>query len=152
MCKFKSAIVLKNGDVLHNQWVDSHEELITLNNLNDNGRGDFVRIEYIPQDRMLHEFSKYKLVVDENETPEWFEKHREKVENKMKAIIKNMIISEHTDLIVGRRVIVKPGVNIHTIRFCVIEMLENSQVNRMWENSQVNRMLGNSRSPKKMKS
>ena len=27
MCQFKSAIVLRNGDILHSQWTDSHEDL-----------------------------------------------------------------------------------------------------------------------------
>ena len=145
---------MKNGDVLHNQWVDSHEELVTLNNLRDNGRESFVRIEYIPKERKLYDIDNYELVVDERETPEWFEQYRDKVERKMRLIIKNMIVSKDTELIVGRRVIVKPGVNIQTIKSCVIEALENSRVNKMlgdsrvnmmWENSKVNKMLENSR-------
>jgi hypothetical protein len=30
MCQFKSAIVLKNGDVIHSEYTDLHENLIDM--------------------------------------------------------------------------------------------------------------------------
>ena len=36
MCKFYSAIVLKNGDLLHDVHLTSHEDIIDLYGLNDN--------------------------------------------------------------------------------------------------------------------
>lgn len=35
MCKFYSAIVMRNGDILHNANLTSHEDLIQLFNIND---------------------------------------------------------------------------------------------------------------------
>ena len=163
MCQFKSAIVLKNGDVLHNEFIDSHEDIITINGLKDNKTESFVRVEYLPTGE-LWEIGKYKLSVDEPQTPEWFDKVKDKAERKLKAIINRMIISVDTPMVVGRRIIVKPGVKILSIRQTVIDVLYkdsrvnvmwgnsqvnvmrgNSQVNKMWENSRVNEMWGNSR-------
>ena len=35
MCKFYSAIVMKNGDLLHNQSLMSHEDIIDMFEIND---------------------------------------------------------------------------------------------------------------------
>ena len=158
---------MKNGDVLHNEFIDSHEDIITINGLKDNKTESFVRVEYLPTGE-LWEIGKYKLSVDEPQTPEWFDKVKDKAERKLKAIINRMIISVDTPMVVGRRIIVKPGVKILSIRQTVIDVLykdsrvnvmrgnsqvnvmrENSRVNEMWGNSQVNEMWGNSRAPRK---
>lgn len=91
MCNFLSALVTRQGEVKYNLYTDSHEDLIELYGLRDNSMmGQFVRVEYRPKNSNdLADVTKYKLYVDEEETPEWFEDYRQKVEKKLKHIIKH---------------------------------------------------------------
>ena len=140
MCQFKSAIVLKNGDVIHNEWIDSHEDLVTLYNLKDEGKEEFVRVEYVPEDTPSN-LDKYALKVDEKETPDWF--NPEKTERKLRAIVKKMIITGDVSMIVGKRVILD-GANVGEIRQSVVHWMKNSTVQEMRENSTVRVMRENS--------
>ncbi len=145
MCKFKSAIVLRNGDILHNDFTDSHEDLIELFGLVDNGKENFVRIEYSTNSKRLDKIENYSLVVDEKSTPAWFEEIREPVAEQMKTIVLNMIISENLKIIVGRSVILTGNAIVNKIRHCIIhEMRGSSQVGTMRESSQVGTMLESS--------
>ena len=152
MCRFKSAIVTKTGELYHNNFLDSHEDLIDLYGLNDNGiRDNFIRIEYYPiGTERLDDIKKYELHIDENEIPEWFDDTmKNKIERKLKTIIKGMIISDNKKIIVGKSVILTGDAVINKIQNCVVlAMYENSQVNVMYDNSQVNEMYENSQKPK----
>ena len=108
MCKFKSAIVLRNGDILHNPYTDSHEDLIQLYKLDDSSEfiSRFVRVEFAPpDDKDLTDVTAYVLKVDEDNTPEWFDEIRDSVAERMAEIVRPMIVNEDTDLIIGRAVV-----------------------------------------------
>ena len=155
MCKFYSAIVMKNGDLLHNENLMSHEDIIDLFNINDSQTNcnKFVRVEFSPDnDSDLPDISKYKLNADESVVPDWFEKHREYITERLTDIVKNRIISGSHKLLTGGLYVVKDA-EIGRIKSAIVvylqnsqvnTMLGNSQVNVMWENSQVNVMWGNS--------
>jgi len=155
MCKFYSAIVMRNGDLLHNENLTSHEDIIDLFNINDNqfNCDKFVRVEYSPdEEKDLPDITKYVLRVDESTTPDWFEKHREFITDKLKDIVSRRIITGNHKLLTGGLYVVKDA-EIRRIKSAVVvylqnsqvnEMRENSQVNEMWENSQVNEMRENS--------
>ncbi len=155
MCKFYSAIVMRNGDLLHNENLTSHEDIIDLFNINDNqfNCDKFVRVEYSPdENKDLPDITKYVLRVDESTTPDWFEKHREFITEKLKDIVQRRIITGNHKLLTGGLYVVKDA-EIRRIKSAVVvylqnshvnEMRENSQVNEMWENSQVNEMRENS--------
>ena len=144
MCKFKSAIVLLNGDIIHNPFTDSHEDLIELAGLIDNGKGNFVRVEFCPTER-YDNLEKYVFKVDQLDVPEWFGEVEESVKERMTEIIRSMIVKEDQKIIIGRSVILSGDVKINKIRHCIIqEMYGNSQVKEMDGNSQVTRMDGNS--------
>ena len=146
MCKFYSAIVMKNGDLLHNENLMSHEDIIDLFNINDSQTNcnKFVRVEFSPDnDSDLPDISKYKLNVDESTTPNWFGKHREYVTERLTDIVKNRIISGSRKLLIGGLYVVKDA-EIGRIKSAIVVYLQNSQVNEMRENSQVNVMWGNS--------
>jgi len=146
MCKFKSAIVLRNGDILHNDFTDSHEDLIELFGLVDNGKENFVRIEFSTDGKRLDKIENYSLIVDEKSTPAWFEEIRESATGQMKTIVSNMIISENQKIIAGRAVILTGNAVVNKIRHCIIhEMRESSQVGEMWESSRVGTMRESSR-------
>lgn len=65
---------MRNGDVMHDIHLTSHEDIIDLYNLKDDSmRDNFVRVEYTPEsDSDLPNIEKYRLKVDEDSTPNWF--------------------------------------------------------------------------------
>ena len=154
MCKFYSAIVMKNGDILHNENLLSHEDIIRLFNINDTQTncGKFVRIEFTPDlSEDFPDIEKYKLSVDETFTPGWFEKYRERVTIYLKDFVKKRIILSDQKILTGGLYVVKDCVIDKLISAQVIylqgsvnKMCENSTVNEMYENSTVNEMWGNS--------
>ena len=155
MCKFYSAIVMRNGDILHNENLTSHEDLIDLFNIKDNQSNcnKFVRVEFSPNNETdLPDIDKYNLNVDESVCPDWFEKHRERVTDYLKSFVSKRIISGKLNLLTGGLYVVN-NAEIGRIKSAVVVFLQNSTVNamgdnstvnEMWENSTVNEMYGNS--------
>jgi hypothetical protein len=155
MCRFYSAIVLKNGDLLHNENLKSHEDIIRLFNINDKQVRceNHVKVEFSPDvESDFADIEKYKLNVDEDSTPEWFENHREYITTRLKEIVSKRIITSDQKILTGGLYVVKNCKIDKVICAQIIymqasninNMWENSQVNNMWENSQVNNMWGNS--------
>ena len=145
MCKFFSSIVTRQGEVLYNQFIDSHETLVQIFKLRDDKPMNyFVRCEFYPQDdNDMGDADKYELRVDENFIPEWFEEFRENVTNKMRTIIKNMIVTGDRDCLIGGAYILK-NAKVGFLNYCRIVWASNSTVNEMRDNSTVNKMLDNS--------
>ena len=76
MCKFWSAILTREGKVLWDRNMSSHEELIRKNNLNDGElkNRDFVRIEITPKDITSKKKGDWSYKVDEPSTiPDWYQ-------------------------------------------------------------------------------
>ena len=156
MCKFYSAIVLKNGDIIHNPWTTSHQDLIEEFNINDNNgyTQRFVKIEFYPEDQNdIDDETKYVLRVDENETPDWFTEIIDSVTEKMMVIIKNMIIKNQTlKVLTGKCIILSNSkVDKMIASKCYVmkssnvgEMRESSNVGEMWGSSNVGEMWGSS--------
>jgi len=154
MCKFYSAIVMRSGDILHDEHLMSHEDIIRLYNINDSqiNCDKFVRVEYTPDESSdFPDISKYKLNVDEDSIPDWFEKHREYTIERLKSFVEKRIITTDRKILTGGLYVVKNckidkliSAQIIYLQGQVNEMWENSQVNKMWENSQVNVMWENS--------
>jgi hypothetical protein len=151
MCKFYSAIVTREGKLLHNKFLTSHEDLIRLFNCNEGVRNvsndpNFIRVEFSPENQKYCDINDYKLEVDENSTPIWFDELlRDTITEELTNVVKSMIrLSENISIlagdvvIIGQNTIVDKMVNSHII------YMENSSVNLMWENSSVNLMWGNS--------
>ena len=118
MCKFYSAIVMRNGDVLHNENLLSHEDLIRLFNINDSqvNCDKFIRVEFCPDDyNDLPNISKYNLKVDEENIPDWFEQHREFAENKLRDIIKNRIITSDQKILTGGLYVISKDVIVNKV-------------------------------------
>jgi hypothetical protein len=144
MCKFYSAIVMKNGDVLHDEHVLSHEDLIALFNINDSQTNcdKFVRVEFTPPDEDYADIEKYKLNVDEENTPKWFEKHREFVTEKLKGIVKTRIILTDRKLLIGGLFVVK-DCKVDRIKDChVINISGSAQVGGIYGSAQVKNIYG----------
>ena len=88
MCNFKSIIVTKNGDILHINGMDSHEEILIhykeKYDLRDEEKDPqkllFARVEITPPDNDFFEkdIKKWKFRIDQSITPTWFKKTLEK--------------------------------------------------------------------------
>ena len=81
MCKFLSAIVLKNGDIICDpQSTDSHEDLIKYLDLKDDiisqAQESFCRVEFIPDYDDIFDLSEWKLVLDESVKPSWYDEKK----------------------------------------------------------------------------
>ncbi len=122
MCKFYSAIVMKNGDLLHNENLMSHEDIIRLFNINDSQTNDdkFVRVEFTPEDQSdLPDIEKYVLRVDEDSTPIWFEKHREYVTERLKEFVSKRIITSDQKILTG---------GLYVVKDCIIDKVVEATV------------------------
>jgi len=122
MCNFLSAIASRTGEIYCNPLIDSHEDIIDYFNLRDNQMGHIVRLEFRPEEKKdLIDISKYKLIVDEPQTPEWFDEElKEKAIERLKVIVKNMIITEDRKVLVGGAYILASG-NFNKIINCDIK-------------------------------
>ena len=131
MCNFKSAIVIrdlkeKGGfKLLMSPWTESHSELITIFKLNDGKMLHFARVEYSP-DKMENAWlpEKYKLKIDEERTPEWFDAEvKEKVSAKMDSYIKSIIVSGDVELLIGGQFIIAPNAKVQCAKAMVINAI-----------------------------
>ena len=120
MCRFYSAIVTKNGDLLHNQSLMSHEDIIDMFELNDTNPNcdNFVRVEFSPKDNNDSvNIEKYFLSVDEKILPLWFEQYREYVTSRLKDFVNKRIILTNKKIlsdgiyIVGENIVIDKLVN-----------------------------------------
>jgi hypothetical protein len=133
MCRFYSAIVMKNGDLLHNENLMSHEDIISLFNINDShiNCDKFVRVEYTPDEESdFFDIEKYKLNVDESSTPKWFEKHREYVTSQLKDFVSKRIITSDHKILTGGLYVVKDCI-INSLKVATIVYLQGT-VQEVW--------------------
>ena len=74
MCHFKSAVALKNGDIIHDDRTDSHEILIAAHGLKDDDRATrtWARIEFVPPAGWVgvEDETKRTLRLDESDAPD----------------------------------------------------------------------------------
>lgn len=117
MCQFKSAIVVREPRnkggfaIIHSYATDSHSDLIAAHELRDDGMLRFARIEYAPADASkAHCLDCYRLRIDEERTPEWFDDDmKAAVAAKMAEIVKAMIVTKTGITLLGGAWIVPPG-------------------------------------------
>ena len=146
MCKFLSAIVLKNGDLICDPFIDSHEVLIENYNLRDNNTNNFIRIEYSPNNNDYFDLTKYKLHIDEISIPNWFTNDlNDIITNRLNNILNKIIIKESQDILENRVAILCDGVTVDVVNNCkIIIMYGNSRIKKLMGDSYVNKMFNNS--------
>ena len=135
MCQFKSAIVVRDERkklgfrLLMSPWTESHEDLVTIHNLRDN-RLNFARVEFTPESlSTAHQVETYKLRIDEERTPEWFDADmKSAVVEKLSVYIKSIIVTGDVCLLIGGQFVVGPGVTIETAKSCIINVLAGGTV------------------------
>lgn len=93
MCKFKSAIILKNKIVLAPEGNESHSSLLESLNIEDgyiNAIKKFVRAELVPKDNnKASDISEWKFIVDQDETPKWFNEDRARYEKEFRDAVRD---------------------------------------------------------------
>ena len=142
MCQFKSAIILQDKQskhgckVLLSPWTESHSELCTIFKLNDTAKAKlyFARVEFSPPSMdTAHLVDGYKLKIDEERTPEWFDDGvKEYVTDHLRDYVKRMIVEGDVDLLVGGQFIVAPGAKISSAHSMVINAMCGGTLNEMW--------------------
>ena len=146
MCKFYSAIVMKNGDLKYSPFTTSHEDIVDLFNLKDNGKEAFVRVEFSPKNEDdLHLIDKYELELDGTECPEWYNQDlKDKTFGKLKSIVKRFILVKDKRKLLLGGIYILYDCEIEIMKNAIVYNMKSSQVNSMRENSQVNYMRENS--------
>ena len=84
MCNFLSGIIRKNEIVLAPMYNQSHSSLISKLNIHDENRleASFVKVELLPyENNLLSDISKWRYVVDQDITPDWYDENAEKYEH-----------------------------------------------------------------------
>ena len=147
MCKFYSALVKKNGDLLHDPHLISHEDLIDLFEINDNGKG-FCCVEYSPKDNEWGDIDSFKLKIDEWEIPDWFTGNmQKKITGQLHRIVKSRILKgEKRKILTGGHYILV-DCEIGKLQNVIIYYMENSTVKSMSGSSTVKSMYGNAKKP-----
>jgi hypothetical protein len=115
MCKFMSALIMRNGDLLCDpEHTDSHEHIVAMHSLRDEGHlgaggRDWARIEFTPpSDRStICDLSAWTLSVDENATPDWLD--LDAVRAACVARVERMIVREDRAILVGGPWIITAG-------------------------------------------
>lgn len=105
MCRFKSAIITKNGATLAPMYNDSHSKLLESMGIEDNQMNAmkvFVRAELSPpnNDKTI-DVSKWKYVVDQDIVPDWYEEDSERYENEMREAVTEWM-KKHFIVICGK--------------------------------------------------
>ena len=99
MCRFKSAIILKNGDVLHSNWTDSHEKIISIFELKDDNINNFCRIEFVPTERKFTDINSYILKIDQEKPDWWNDLIKDKIERKLRKIVSGYILNTNKETV-----------------------------------------------------
>ena len=80
MCEFFSCIVKKDGSVVWDKNVDSHEEIIEKFKLDANNHEtkQYVRIEVTAKDCDVfnHDIKNWKIKIDDSTIPAWYERQQ----------------------------------------------------------------------------
>lgn len=92
MCRFKSALIFKNKVVLTPIYNESHSTMLDKCGIEDtdfNARKVFIRAELIPHEGdFMSDISKWKYIVDQDVTPDWYEEDSKKYEEMFREEVK----------------------------------------------------------------
>lgn len=152
MCKFKSAIILK--DRVYIPDTDSHTDMLEQLKIKDdylNAQKTFVRAELYPDDEdFFSDIEKWTFKVDQDILPDWFDEtvDRPRMAEAVKEWAKNRIYIgiDGLELKDGANYMLKDCTNVILHGSSKVNgMYDNSKVNSMYDNSEVNRMYDNSR-------
>lgn len=145
---------MKNGDILWNPYTDSHEDIITLNNLRDTKEGNFCRVEFVPPYEKYDQIDTYEFKLDQPSRPSWFTSSKERSAcSKLRTIVRRMLVTGHHNLLSGGSYILCEDAAIGVTQSCrIIAMLGKSLignaragtfVSKMFDHSKITDLSGN---------
>jgi len=141
MENFYLVLVKKDGEIIHNTFAISHDDLIDKYIIpNDIPYTDFFRALFRPKDELsLTNVDEYKLLIQETFIPEWFDdEFRNNTIDKLINIIKSMIITTHKNLLLNEGVILSKTAKIDRVMNCIVyAMYDSSNIKSLCCNSQV---------------
>lgn len=92
MCRFKSGLIFKDRVVLAPMYNESHSMMLDKSGIDDtdfNARKVFVRAELLPyNDDFMSDINKWKYIVDQDVTPDWYEEDPKKYEEMFREEVK----------------------------------------------------------------
>lgn len=137
MCEFKSAIVLQSEEIITSPFTESHEDLIDMVEIKDNGHA-FVRVEFVTTNNQYADLDKYVLKVDQKDTPDWWTTEVvERVTTNMRELIRRMIVTDDKTMLVGGQYILENR-SVKKCKECnIVAMLGSSKVGVMRGSSKV---------------
>jgi hypothetical protein len=117
VCEFLSALVIQGGEIYTlPEYTDAHEDLIRRYKLKDDEiyARRWIRVEFKPEAPAdLINPERYKLTVDESETPAWFsDEINDKVSSELRARVERMIVREDRDILLGGCWIIGKGIRV----------------------------------------
>ena len=148
MCKFLSAIVLENGDIICDpEHTDSHEDLMVAANIRDGHTqlGRFARVEFLPpeDETQIANPDAWRLVLDEQNAPEWWDV--DVVRGKLERLVARQIVNDKRPLLLGGWWILVSGADVGAAKHVrIVAMRGSSQVGAMWGSSRVDEMYDSS--------
>ena len=148
MCNFFSCLVKKNGDILWDPDLDSHEDLVALFELKDTNqfRPSFARAEFVPPEdhKLIGNVKKWVLGVDESVKPDWFDD--DVIREKLETLVSGFIVKKNRKLLTGGPWILVGKTKVDkAINARIVAMYDTSQVGTMYGTSQVGAMWNTSR-------
>lgn len=152
MCRFRSGILLKDRAVIARKDNDSHQDMLEELNISDtyeNAARVFVRAELIPEkDEWWTNPDDWKLVIDQDIVPDWFEEDREGHISRFRAAVKewwsgHVLVDKKIDTLRTGYYMLK---DCEVDKLCgdAMVLLKNSQLGKMYGSSQVGEMYRNS--------
>ena len=119
MCKFKSAIVTRNGDIFEYPETDSHEVIIAAHGLKDDGSPiasrSWIRVEFTPPKdiKEITDQSKWELCVDEFSAPDWWAEIKDSVRENLWIRVKRTMVTDERKCLIGGAWILLSGSKVH---------------------------------------
>lgn len=93
MCRFKSGLIFKDRVVLAPMYNESHSCMLERMEVEDsdfNARKVFVRAELLPEnDDIMSDINKWKYVVDQDVTPDWYDVDSKKYEDMFRSEVRD---------------------------------------------------------------
>jgi hypothetical protein len=145
MCHFLSALVVRNGDVLHHPMLDSHSDLVRYFKLPDTSAyiSHFAKVELRPKDWM--DAATWEWVVDEPTRPAWLDDVESAAEAKLRAMASRMILreGEHMGPVVDGCWIVGGTAILRDVRAGrIVRVWDSAQIHNVWGSAQIHNVLG----------
>lgn len=144
MYNFYPIIVVEGGEILHNPFASSHQEIIACCvDFTNPKHKNYMLVTYKPKSYRLDDIDNYDFVIEQNAIPDWFDtKTEKKAKENLKTIIRNMIIPNgRKKLVLNQAIILSNGAKIDKAKNVIIfGMYDDSMIHHLNENSKVSLM------------